>query len=142
MADGQSLGGEGVNDEIPAKGLPFVRRVSFSPLLIVASVCFASMNASFLTAMTMTTAANAIWLQYAAPAWVFLIGVGILGERASRADVMMLVTAIAGVSLILFFEPQSTSASPSLIQSAVSPVDRAVRASFARSGTPGVVALG
>ena len=63
-------------------------------------------NLSFLQAMTWTTEANAVWLQYTAPFWVFLVGVFWLGETAQRRDVWMLVWGMLGVAVILFFELQ------------------------------------
>jgi drug/metabolite transporter (DMT)-like permease len=55
-------------------------------------------------AMTTTTEANAIWLQYTAPALVLVVGVFFLGERAVRADYLMMTLSLAGVCLIVFFE--------------------------------------
>jgi drug/metabolite transporter (DMT)-like permease len=84
--------------------VPLVRRPRFRPALLVMPLCFAAMNVTYLSAMTFTTAANAIWLQSTAPAWVFLIGVLALGEMVSRRDVMLLVFAALGVGLILCYE--------------------------------------
>jgi drug/metabolite transporter (DMT)-like permease len=69
-------------------------------------VTFATMNFVFLSALVYTTAANSIWLQNTAPVWVFLVGVLLLGETATRRDWMLLVFCSLGVGLILFFEVQ------------------------------------
>lgn len=81
--------------------LPFVPRPVWTWRLVPAAVCFALMNASFLLAMTFTTAANAIWLQYTAPAWVFLVGTLVLREPARRGDPGMVGLGMLGVAVIL-----------------------------------------
>ena len=83
---------------------PLVRRPRWSPRLIPATLIFAAMNFTFLTAMTTTTAANAIWLQYTAPVWVFLFAVLILGEPIDPRDWLVLAFGLLGVGIILAFE--------------------------------------
>src|SRR5262245_30933738 len=46
--------------------------VVFRPALAPMVLCFAAMNAMFVSAMALGTAANAILLQYTAPMWVVL----------------------------------------------------------------------
>jgi drug/metabolite transporter (DMT)-like permease len=84
--------------------LPLIRRPSWTWYLVPATLCFAVMNVTYLTAMTKTTAANAIWLQSTAPLWVFLVSVGWMGETARRADWWMLVAITLGVGLIVVCE--------------------------------------
>ncbi len=84
--------------------LPFVRRPQWTWRLLPAAASFAIMNATFLLAMTFTTAANAIWLQYTAPLWVFLVGTFLLGEVALRRDVWMVTLGMLGVGVILWCE--------------------------------------
>jgi drug/metabolite transporter (DMT)-like permease len=90
--------------------IPLVRRPTWTWWLVPATLCFAVMNVTYLTAMTRTTAANAIWLQSTAPLWVFLVGVGILHEKSRPADWLMLITVGLGVGFILFCELQSVRA--------------------------------
>lgn len=84
--------------------LPFARRPCWSWKLVPAVAIFAVMNVTFLSSLTMTSAANAIWLQATAPMWVFLIGVSLLKERATRLDVWLLIFGACGVGLIMSFE--------------------------------------
>src|SRR5262249_41409190 len=49
--------------------------VRFRWSMIGMATCFATMNVCYVTAITLTTAANAIFLQYTAPAWMFLASV-------------------------------------------------------------------
>ncbi len=86
--------------------IPMVRRPRWTPGLIPMVLVFAAMNYTYLTAMTMTTAANAIWLQNVAPAWVFLIGVFAFGEEVHRGDWLLVLFGVLGVGFILCFEAQ------------------------------------
>lgn len=89
--------------------LPFVRRPQWHPALISMCLCFGCMVWAFMTAMVNGPAANAIWLQYLAPAWVMLMGALLLGERVTEPDLKMLGCCLAGVLLILWMEMQSSS---------------------------------
>ena len=84
--------------------LTLVKKRSFRPAMAPMTLCFALMNITFLSAMTLTTAANTIWLQHIAPAWVFLIGVLFLKEPIIRKNCILLGFAAVGISIILYFE--------------------------------------
>jgi drug/metabolite transporter (DMT)-like permease len=58
----------------------------------------------FILANKWTTAANAILIEYSAPAWAAMIGAVVLGERATRLDWVTIGLALAGV--VLFFVDQ------------------------------------
>ncbi len=81
--------------------LPFIGRPRWDWRLLPAGFSFAMMNATFLLAMTNTTAANAIWLQYTAPVWVLLAGVLWLGEIPTRRGLWMVFLGTLGVAVIL-----------------------------------------
>ena len=55
----------------------------------------------FVIANKLTTAANAILLQYTAPIYVVLFSPWFLGERASRRDWLILLIMMGG--MVLFF---------------------------------------
>ena len=84
--------------------VPCIRKVTWTWRLLPAGITFASMNVCFLKAMTTTSAANAIWLQYTAPAIVLLVGVWFLGEKIVAGDYVMLALCLLGVGCILWFE--------------------------------------
>ena len=84
--------------------LPLVRRPRWDFKLVPLSLAFAAMNVSYLSAMTLTTAANAIWLQSTAPWWVCLVGAVLLREPFSRLDRLPLVLGGIGLAIILWFE--------------------------------------
>jgi drug/metabolite transporter (DMT)-like permease len=66
---------------------------------VVGAVTYAACTLAFCTATTLTTAANAILIQYTAPVWVALFGAWFLGERATRADWITIVVALGGMAL-------------------------------------------
>ncbi len=86
--------------------LPLVRRPSWDWRIVPLVGCFAGMSLSYMTAATLNTASNAIWLQSTAPLWVFLYGLVLFrGQgRTARGDVSTLAFCAAGLGVILFFE--------------------------------------
>ena len=83
-------------------------RFTFSRAQIGGALGYAGTVILFVFATRMTTAANAIFLQYTAPIYVALIGRWYLGERASRID--WLVIAVALIGIALFFLDRLTTA--------------------------------
>ncbi len=83
--------------------LPFVRwrTVRWRPLLVPLAVCFAAMNVLFISAMTYTTAAAAIFLQYTSTLWAFLFGVLFLKEPLDRRNLITLGFGLAGIVWIV-----------------------------------------
>ena len=90
--------------------LPWVRRPRWNWRMLPMTLSFTGMNICFLKSMTLTTAANAIWLQCTAPLWVFLWGCTLGRERATRADAVPLCCGLAGTGLILAIELSVVSA--------------------------------
>ncbi len=93
--------------------LPVVRRPRWRPAMAPMLIGFAVMNLTYMTAMAMTTAANAIWLQSTAPFWVLLFGWLVGLEPPRRGDLAALVFVACGVGLILCYElaaPRSAGA--------------------------------
>jgi drug/metabolite transporter (DMT)-like permease len=68
-----------------------------SRVQVVGAVAFLATQALFITATKMTTAANAIFLQYTGPVYVILLAAWWLGERPQRADWLALVVILAGL---------------------------------------------
>lgn len=77
-------------------------RFTWSPLQISAAVAYAGCTVLFAAANKMTTAANAILLQYTAPMWVALLGAWLLGERARRSDWVTIGITFIGMAIFLF----------------------------------------
>src|SRR4029078_10613465 len=88
---------------------PLVRRPGWTWRLIPMTMFFVGMNYTYLTAMTLGTAANANWLQCTAPVWVLLVGVFVYGEQAHWRDWLMVALAAIGVSIIVYFESRGVA---------------------------------
>jgi drug/metabolite transporter (DMT)-like permease len=66
---------------------------------LVASVLYAALLLLFVMANKLTTAANAIFLQYTAPVYVLLLEPWMFKERFRRGDVFVVAACVAGMSL-------------------------------------------
>ena len=76
-------------------------RFSFSRLQILTALAYAATTVTLAVATRLTTAANAILLQYMAPIWIALFGPIFLGERTTRRDWLFVVAMFLG--MITFF---------------------------------------
>jgi drug/metabolite transporter (DMT)-like permease len=81
-------------------------RFHFSRDQVIGAIGYAACTVTFCMATTLTSAANAILLQYTAPIWVALLGAWFLGERATRADWITIAVALGGMAL--FFKDSLT----------------------------------
>ena len=81
--------------------LPFVRTPRWRPSLSVLLLSFPIMSMTFLTSMTLTTAANAIWLQATSPLWVFLLGTLIFHYPIVRHDLFSVSCGLLGAAVIV-----------------------------------------
>ncbi len=90
--------------------LPIVRKPRWDYRLVPLVAIFAVMNVTYLTALTRTTGANAIWLQNTAPLWVFFLGVAFLGERVTGRHVAALMLGATGIATILAYELRGAEA--------------------------------
>lgn len=83
--------------------LPLLRKgeIQVRPLMWFMAFCFAAMNISFISAMALGTAANAILLQYSAPLWLYLASVFLLGEPANRRNTLSLGIGLTGIAIII-----------------------------------------
>src|SRR5439155_15712834 len=84
--------------------LPILRRgdLSFRPLMLVMAGCFAVMNATFVSALALGTAANAILLQYTGPMWMYLASVWWLREPPDRRSFAALLIGVLGIGIIVW----------------------------------------
>lgn len=87
--------------------LPLIHQPRWSWKLIPATLIFAAMNFTYLTAMAKGTAANAIWLQNTAQMWVLIFGVLVFREKAVLRDWLAVVLCGLGIAFILAFELRS-----------------------------------
>lgn len=84
--------------------IPFLSRseVRFSAPLLVSVVSYTAAISAFVSANKLTTAANAIVLQYTAPVFVFLLARLLLGQKISRLNGAVLAASMVGVAIISF----------------------------------------
>ena len=64
-----------------------------------AALALAATTGLFIVANKLTTAANAILIQYSAPVWIALLGRWFLGERTSRLDWITIALVLGGIAL-------------------------------------------
>jgi drug/metabolite transporter (DMT)-like permease len=75
--------------------------LKITPFLVAGAAGYMGAQFLFILSTRMTTAANAIFLQYTAPIYVLLFGIWFLGERPRRIDWITMVVIFAG--MLLFF---------------------------------------
>jgi len=71
----------------------------WSPTFVIALICYATCLPTFVIATKWTTAANAIFLQYAGVIWVLLFSPIVVREPMRARDVVAIVAAMAGMAL-------------------------------------------
>jgi drug/metabolite transporter (DMT)-like permease len=81
--------------------LLYIRRphFSWSTAQIGGAITYAATVILFVAATKLTTAANAILLQYTGPIWVAIFGKSFLGEKTTRVDWVMIGAVIVGMAL-------------------------------------------
>jgi drug/metabolite transporter, DME family len=77
------------------------RDITFRPAMIGMLVIFTVMNAMFISAMALGTAANAILLQYSAPLWLYLASVYLLGEPSTARGTISTFLGVFGIAIIV-----------------------------------------
>jgi drug/metabolite transporter (DMT)-like permease len=74
-----------------------LRKISWQ--VIPGAIAYAATVFLFVVATKLTTAANAIFLQYTAPVYIALISPWFLGERTTWHDWLLVLLALSGVAL-------------------------------------------
>jgi len=81
--------------------LKYPTRFNWTRLQLTGAVAYVGTQIFFIMATKLTTAANAIFLQYTLPIYIVFFGYWFLNERPQRADWISLIVIFAG--LFLFF---------------------------------------
>lgn len=120
--------------------LIYLRRIptNWTRWKILASAAYITTQFLFVTATKMTTAANAVFLQYTAPIYVVLLAFWFLREKPSKADWAAMVVIFLGL-LLFFGDKLSTSGFYGNILAVLSGVTSAVMMVSLRAqkeGTP------
>ncbi|HEY3447610.1 MAG TPA: EamA family transporter [Myxococcales bacterium] len=79
------------------------------------ALVYALMILTFVSATKLTTAANAIFLQYTGPAYVLLLSPLVLGEKLSRRDVSLVALSLAGMGLLFVGKVEAGSTAGNLL---------------------------
>jgi drug/metabolite transporter, DME family len=77
------------------------RDLTFRPAMLGMVACFTVMNALFISAIALGSAANAILLQYSAPLWMYLAAIFLLGERPDRRGTVSMFIGLFGIGVIV-----------------------------------------
>lgn len=83
--------------------MPAARR-GWNRRTTVVAVAYAATTVLFVLANTLTTSANAIFLQDVSPLWVILLSPWLLGERPTRQDLLAAPIYIGGTALFFIDE--------------------------------------
>ena len=75
-------------------------KFSWSRNQILGAAAYVGTVTTFVIAIDLTSAANAVFLQYTAPAYVALLGAWMLGERTMPRDWLCIVLAVAGIGML------------------------------------------
>ena len=92
-----------------------------APAFTIAIVSYAACLTTFVVATKWTTAANAIFLQYAGVVWVLLLAPVVIGEAMRKHDVIAITLAVAGMALFFVgrFEARGMSGNVMALLSSV-----------------------
>jgi drug/metabolite transporter, DME family len=96
-------------------------RVRPTPSFLAAIVSYGACLTTFVVATKLTTAANAIFLQYAGVVWVLILSPLVLHEKMQRRDVIAIVVAMTGMALFFVgkFEARGMSGNAMALVSSV-----------------------
>ena len=79
-------------------------KISWKPVPLFAAACMGAFCICFVIATKLTTAANAIVLQYSGAIYVAILAPSLLGEPTRRQDWLFLLAVIAGIGLFFLDE--------------------------------------
>ncbi len=81
-------------------------RLTFNLTVFIGAVCMSGVTTLFAVATKMTTAGNAIILQYTEPIWVILLMFLLFKKKPGRLEVLSILIVLSGI-LCFFFESLS-----------------------------------
>jgi len=84
-------------------------RLMFGKYTIGGAICYAVMVIFYVLANKMTTAGNAILIQYTAPVYVAIFGFSFLGEKSTKMDWITIGLILFGLGFFFFDELSFTS---------------------------------
>jgi drug/metabolite transporter (DMT)-like permease len=94
---------------------PTARKV-WTPRVLLVGLAFVATNMFFVSATKLTTAANAIFLEYSAPLWVLVFSPLLLAEPVRRRDFLTLLVTAGGLVLFFVVPERATALSPGIVK--------------------------
>ena len=94
-------------------------RIRFNLTVLVGAVCMAGVTTLFAVANKLTTAGNAIVLQYSAPVWIILLMYVFFRKKPGRLDLITVLLVLIGI-LCFFFDSLAAGNLPGDILALVS----------------------
>ena len=76
-------------------------KLKFNLKILVGAICMCGVTTLFIVANKLTTAANAIVLQYTAPIWIILLSALILKKKPQAREIITILVVLVGI--VLFF---------------------------------------
>jgi drug/metabolite transporter, DME family len=117
--------------------LPEARR-NWNWRLLPVAACYAATLVSFVLANRLTTAANAIFLQSAAPVYVLLLGPLLLHEPVRRRDVGFVAAVVCGIACFFVGSPHVRATAPNPFQGNLFALASGVLYAFTLAGLRGL----
>ena len=87
-------------------------RTWWRPQSLMVGAAFGATLVLFVTANTLTTAANAIFLQYSAPLYILILGPKLLGEANRPRDFALMAVLATGILLLFFGQQAAVGTAP------------------------------
>lgn len=84
-------------------------RIKFTPGVIMGALCMSATTILFVYANKLTTAANAIMLQYTAPVFVILLGAALFRRKPKALDIAAVAVVFCGIALLCSGKQQGTA---------------------------------
>ena len=105
LIDANPLAIAGIRSLIATFVIAFITkkvRIKLTWIKVLTALSYAGMVILFVTANKLTTAANAILLQYTAPIYVAILAALLLKERTKRSDWIIIIIVLSGMTLFFF----------------------------------------
>lgn len=77
-------------------------KLKFNATVLLGAVCLTGVTTSFTLANKMTTAGNAIILQYTAPVWIIVMMLVFFHKKPNRLQVITVIIVLAGITFFFY----------------------------------------
>ena len=77
-------------------------KLKFNRIVFVGALCRAGVTTFFTMANKLTTAGNAILLQYTAPIWIIILMAVLFGIKPGKIEIITIITVLVGIACFFF----------------------------------------